>query len=224
VSFVLGVPRCNEPAPLFAETLHAVRASSVLPAYTVIVDNGDDRFAESGSDCVVVRPSGNVGRAAAWNIVLRLAFETLTIGRAILLDGDCAVAPDTFERVLAAPTGVVCAAGFSCFRLDEAPWRAVGEFDEEFWPASFEGADYRRRLALAGVPVEEWPLEEHARPARGRVTYESGITLGRADPLQGWSARKIARLQDQLAANRTRYIVKWGGPPGQETLSAPFLF
>jgi hypothetical protein len=206
--------------------MRAVRASTVAPAYTVVVDNGDSRFASAGDHSVVVRPSANVGRAGAWNIVLRLAFETLGLGHAILLDGDCAVAPDTFGRMLASPSAVVCAQGFSCFRLDEGAWRTVGEFDEEFWPISLEDADYRRRLALAGVSVEEWPLEEHARPSLGRVTYTSGITHGGPwpDGYQGWSGRKLARFQERLEANRKRYAKKWGGPPGKETLSAPFQF
>jgi hypothetical protein len=224
--FVLGVPRCNESAAVFDETLRAVHASTAQPAHTIIVDNGDQRFAGDPRSAVVVRPSANVGRAAAWNLVLRLAFETLNRGRVILLDSDCAVAPDTFARMLAAPAPVVLAQGFSCFRLDEAPWRAVGEFDEEFWPISWEDADYRRRLSLAGVAVEEWPIEEHSRPSRGRVTYASGITHGEAWPhgYQGWSGRKLARFQEQVDANRARYVTKWGGPPGAETLTAPFRY
>lgn len=221
--FVVGVPRCNEPADLFDETVRAVHASVVSPAHTVVVDNGDERFTGS-ENSVVVRPSANVGRAGAWNIVLRLAFETLNLGSVILLDADCAVAPDTFARMIASPAPVVLALGFSCFRLDEAPWRTVGEFDEEFWPISWEDADYRRRLSLAGVAVEEWPIEEHARPSRGRVTYASGITHGAPwlHGYQGWSGRRLTRFREQVAANQARYTAKWGGPPGAETLTAPF--
>ena len=222
--FVLGIPRYGEPAPLFEETLGAARASTVLPAHTLVVDNGDERLAGPSDDTVVVRPSANVGRAGAWNIVLRLAFEALDVERVILIDGDCAVAPDTFARMLASPASVVCALGFSCFRLDAPAWHAVGEFDEEFWPASFEGADYRRRLTVAALPVEDWPIEEVSRPARGRVQYASGITNGRVDRYRGWDPRRIARFQERLEVNRTRYITKWGGPPGAETLSTPFRF
>ncbi len=224
--FVLGVPRCNEPCTIFEETLRAVRASTAAPTYTIVVDNGDERFVSTSPDSVVVRPSANVGRAAAWNIVLRLAFETLGLDRVILLDSDCAVAPDTFGRMLASPAPVVCAQGFSCFRLDESAWRVVGEFDEEFWPISMEDADYRRRLALAGVVVEEWSLEERARPSRGRVTYASGITHGKLSPdgYQGWTGRKLAHFRERVEANRKRYAKKWGGPPGKETLTTPFRF
>ena len=224
--FVLGIPRCNESTAVFGETLRAVEASTARPAYTIIVDNGDQRFAGDQSSAIVVRPSGNVGRAGAWNLVLRLAFETMNLAHALLLDSDCAVAPDTFARMLASPTPVVLAHAFSCFRLDEAPWRAVGEFDEEFWPISWEDADYRRRLALSGVAVEEWPIEEHSRPARGRVEYTSGITHGEAWPhgYQGWSGRKLARFQEQVLANQARYLAKWGGPPGAETLTVPFRY
>jgi GT2 family glycosyltransferase len=222
--FVLGIARRNEPTVLFEETLGAARASAVAPDYTILVDNGDEPFAAAPVHCVVVRPATNVGCAGAWNIVLRLAFGTLAAESAILLSADCAVAPDTFGRMLASPASVVCALGFSCFRLDQAVWRTVGEFDEAFWPAYWEDTDYRRRLALADVAIEEWPLEETAHPSPGRARYASGITHGKSDlgGYQGWKGKRLARFQARLAANRERYVAKWGGLPGEETFSTPF--
>jgi hypothetical protein len=224
--FVLGIPRCNEPAGLLDETLRAVRASSLAPAHTVLVDNGDEAFAGWADvhDAVVVRPGRNVGCAGAWNLVLRLAFGTLGAESAVLVNGDCAVGPDTFARMLGSPARVVCAHGFSCFRLDQAVVRTVGEFDEEYWPVYWEDTDYRRRLALAGEPIEEWPLEEVGRPSHGRAVYASGITHGKSEleGYQGWTGERLVEFQARLEANRQRYIAKWGGLPGSETFRTPF--
>jgi len=224
--FVLGIPRCNEPPSVFEETLQAARESALQPDHTVLVDNGDQPF-EGWTPiygCVVVRPGRNVGCAGAWNIVLRLAFATLDADSAILLNGDCAVGKDTFGRMLASPARLVCAHGFSCFRIDRALWNAIGEFDEEYWPVYWEDTDYRRRLALAGEPIEEWPLEEVGRPSHGRAVYASGITHGKSDAggYQGWTGDKRAWFQERLEANRQRYIAKWGGLPGSERFSTPF--
>lgn len=222
--FVLGIPRCNEPPDLFDETLRAARASAPAPDHTVIVDNGDEPLEAAAVDAVVVRPDRNVGCAGAWNTVLRLGFGALAADSVILVNGDCAVARGTFGRMLASPARVVCAHGFSCFRLDPLVWRTVGEFDEAFWPVYWEDTDYRRRLSLAGVAVDEWPIEEVARPSHGRATYASGITHGKSDRggYQGWAGDKLARFHERLAQNRARYLAKWGGPPGAETFSTPF--
>jgi hypothetical protein len=222
--FVLGVPRCNEPAAIFAETLLAARSGTALPDHTLIVDNGDDPFDGDAGAATVVRPPKNAGCAGAWNIILRRAFGPLGAESVILVNGDCAVGVDTFARMLAAPTGVVCAHGFSCFRIDEPVWRTVGEFDEGFWPVYWEDTDYRRRLALAGVDVEEWVVQEVARPCDGRATYASGITHGKSaiGGYQGWSGERLTRFHEELAANQARYVEKWGGLPGAETYTTAF--
>jgi Glycosyl transferase family 2 len=222
--FVLGIPRCNEPADIFAETLAAAQASESLPAHTIIIDNGDAPLEVDVGNAMVIRPPTNAGCAGAWNIVLRYAYGVLNAGTVILLNGDCAVGRETLTRMLRSPAGVVCAQGYSCFRLDEPVWRFVGEFDEGFWPVYWEDTDYRRRLALAGVDVEEWVVQEVARPSQGRATYASGITHGKSElgGYQGWSGERLAQFQARLAANQARYVEKWGGLPSAETLVTPF--
>jgi GT2 family glycosyltransferase len=227
VPFVLGIPRCNPPPTIFHETLKALQASTLAPVRKIIVDNGDEplgrdaRFDVTRFD--VIRPSTNVGCAAAWNMILYRAFIELAVPTAILINDDCAVAPDTFERMLASERGVVCAQSFSCFRIDVAVWDQIGPFDEAFYPAYWEDTDYRRRLALAGVSIDEWPYDV-VSTALGRTTYSSGITHGKYQEgsYQGWTGAKLAWFHECLEKNRLRYVAKWGGMPGAETYTTPF--
>jgi Glycosyl transferase family 2 len=221
--FVIGIPRCNPPEDLFAETLAGIAQSVCTPIKCFIVDNGDAPLgAIDGFE--VIRPATNVGCAGGWNIVLRHAFDALKVPTAILLNDDCAVSPDTFGRMLDSSAGVVCAQGFSCFRIDAAVWHQVGPFDEEFYPAYWEDTDYRRRLNLAGLCIDEWPSVPVAMPSVGRTTYSSGVTHGKFEPdaYQSWRGARLARFHAQVEANHQRYVMKWGGEPGRETFTTPF--
>ncbi len=221
-SFVLGIPRCGEPPEIFRATTQAALESALLPSTKIIVDNGDEPLGDvAGFD--VLRPGSNIGCAGAWNLLCKTAFGNAST--AILINGDCAVAPDTFARIMASREHVVCAQGFSCFRIDREVWQRIGEFDEQYYPCYWEDTDYRRRLHLAGVAIEEWPLEETSRPSYGRAVYSSGITHGwlkEGAGYQGWTGERQAWFLKRWEANRDRYVAKWGGMPGSETHSVPF--
>jgi hypothetical protein len=223
MSFVLGIPRCAEPPAIFEATIAGVRTSAAQPIARLIVDNGDAPL-EPVDGFEIERPFKNIGCAGAWNLLCRTGFE-LGADSVILLNGDCAVAPDTFARMMASPRRLVAAQGFSCFRIDRGLWQTIGEFDEAFYPAYWEDTDYRRRLALAGELVDEWPLKEIARPSYGRATYASGITHGwliEGAGYQGSRGEKQAWFEERWKANRDRYVAKWGGLPGAETFRTPF--
>lgn len=222
--FALGIPRCNEPAAIFAETIAAVRASRAQPERGLIIDNGDVRLGHV-DEFAVLRFKRNIGCAGAWNTILRAAFMGNEFEHAIVLNADCAVAPDTFEKLLASKCGVALAMGFSCFRIDRVVWQAVGPFDEMYYPCYWEDADYRVRLRHANFTIDEWPFEEVARPSFGRALYSTGITHGwRLEDAgyQGWKGDKAAWFQARWCANRDHYVAKWGGMPGEEKFSTPF--
>lgn len=229
---VLGIPRCNETPEVFGATIAAVRASSLKPDLALIVDNGDVPL--PGVDGFgVMRPGRNIGCAGAWNAILTRAFNELGAESAIVINGDCAVATDTFERMMVSPYPLVLGQGFSCFRMSATLWRILGPFDELYYPVYWEDADYRRRLALTTSAaqvrlVDEWPLEIASRETPYRATYTSGITHGWRDPAadhryQNWSPEKHLWFEERWRANRDRYVAKWGGLlPGEETFSIPF--
>ena len=221
---MLGIPRCNEPDELFAATVAAVRASVWQPGVALVVDNGDEPLA-AVSGFGVMRPGRNLGCAGAWNAICLRAFAELGAENAVIINGDCAVAPDTFERLHASHAGIVLGHNFSCFRISREVWQRVGPFDEMYWPVYWEDTDYRRRMALLGVEVDEWPLVEEARPSHGRTRCTTGVThgWGREDgSYQGWRGEKDRWFREHLEKNRQRYISKWGGEPGRETHAIPF--
>ena len=119
----------------------------------------------------------------------------------------------------------ICARGFSCFRVDPEIYRRVGRFDEEFYPAYWEDADYRRRLQLSGIPIIEWSSEEVEIISPGRTRTPSGIVHGKhaADgSYQGWTGEKLKWFWECYEANGRRYAAKWGGQLGNETFETPF--
>lgn len=222
--FVLGITRYNEPAAIWNETIAAALASEIQPVRRLVVNDGPTPLGETDG-FEVLRPDHNIGCAGSWNLLCRTAFDSLRVGSVIILNGDCAVAPDTFSRMMTSERRVVAAMGFSAYLLDEEVWRLVGEFDEVFYPAYWEDTDYRRRLQLAGEKIDEWPVEEVSRPSFGRATYSSGIThgwLSEGTGYQGSTGEKSAWFQKRWEANRDRYTAKWGGPPGSETYEKPF--
>lgn len=228
MNFLVGLPRCNPPPVYFAETLAAIAASSYKPQALLIVDNGDTALTPvpsvDGVSVELVRPGRNIGCAGAWNVICEWAVkQNLPV---IILNDDCAVAPDTFKKLISQPgAALVCARGFSCFRMKPEIYRHVGRFDEDFYPAYFEDADYRRRLQLANVAVEEWSVEEIEIIAPGRTRTPSGIVHGKHasdGSYQGWTGDKLKWFWSRYEANRLRYIAKWGGEFGKETFATPY--
>ena len=222
MSFILGVPRCNETDDIFGEAVAAMRASTLPPTVALIIDNGDAPLG-GVPGFEVRRPPENVGCAGAWNMICRAAFDEFHCDSAVLVNADCNVLPGTFASLFAADCGFVCAHAFECFRIDREVWLRVGPFDTGFYPVYWEDTDYRRRLHLAGVAIEEWPVEEVEVIYPGRGCYRSGIVHGKAaTEYQGWAGDKQAWFQQRLVANEQRYIDKWGGIPGTERFEVPF--
>jgi len=224
--FLLGIPRCNEPSAIFAETLAAIQASTLVPERVVIVDNGDraldmrDHLSMFDFDGLkLIRTQRNIGCAGAWNVACKEAGDLSVL----LLNADLTVVPDTFEKLYAHPgPTIVGAHAFGCIRIDPEIRTKVGPFDEEFYPAYFEDADYRYRCKLAGVEIIEWEFKEVAIISPGRAMFSTGIAHGGSTNWQGqWS-------QDRYLANRQRYRDKWGVPAneasemGFETFTQPF--
>lgn len=222
--FIVGIPRLNETT-LFKETIAALDRSTWRPVHTYVIDNGEVPLRPLGhGDISVIHPQSNRGCAGSWNLLHKLA-APLPI---VLVNADCAVAPDTFERLFDTPTpALVCANGFSCFRMDEAIWTQVGEFDEGYWPVYWEDTDYRYRCKLLGVPIHEWDLEPRTKISEGREISARGITHGKAGDggYNGWTGEKFTWFYERLHANQARYVAKWGcvgGEAGHETFTTPW--
>lgn len=200
--FVVGIPTlCRYE--LLDQTIEAVFAGTAQPERVLILDNGG-RYQAKRQGVEVVRPGKNLGVAASWNVLLKLADPL----ECVLMNDDLVLGNNVLEQVLLSDSPCACAAGFSCFRLLQWVWRKVGDFDENLFPAYFEDNDYAKRLKLAGFEKAEVPCDgsRHA----GSATINS------------FSLSERARFQDQWEKNRSYYIRKWGGMPERETYNRPF--
>src|SRR5258706_1924293 len=88
-----------------------------------------------------------------WNESLRLAFHSLKLDYALVINNDLQLRPDTYRLLVADggafvtgvsvsdeklmhgadPTSKSPHPSFSCFLIRRSTWERVGEFDEDYW-------------------------------------------------------------------------------------------
>lgn len=105
-----------------------------------------------------------------WNESLRLAFHSLKLDYALVINNDLVLRPDTY-RLLVADGGAFVTGvsvsdeklllsadpasksphpSFSCFLIRRSTWEKVGEFDEDYW-AYCSDADFHLRMDRIGI-------------------------------------------------------------------------
>lgn len=213
---LFSLPTLNRYEGL-AELLDSVEAGTVLPKFYFIVDNGGSlqkslqalSYRTWFERTHVYVPGENLGVAPSWNLALELGYPYTVIA-----GDDCRMEANTIEALVKAAQqrpefglySPVVAEGkrhseWSCFLQTKALTDRIGLYDEVFFPGYFEDDDYRRRMSLAGtVP---------AKVLESVVHHIGGATSEQFS----WSVR--------FEENQKRYAAKWGGIPGQETVSVP---
>ncbi len=179
-------------------------------------------------EVIVQKPSGK-SLAWAWNQGLKRIGEYKAV---IISNDDVVVKPDTgktITRILDTtgrqtntlivsaydtnlhkgdfgntwiPSKVMYPQSF-LFAVDERLKETIGEFDTRFCPYLFEDTDMFRRIQLAGY---DW------------VTAVPVWHLGGGSTL---TTASINQRNERFRINRLKYIDKWGGVPGKETLTIP---
>lgn len=202
--FVVGIPTLNR-YDLLEQTLDSIEASTRRPRHVIIIDNGGK--CPTQREVMLLRPGRNLGVAASWNMIHRMAGGLPVV----ILNDDLRVLPDTFEKLLDDGGEMVTAmAGhneWSCMLQRESVWQKVGDYDEHFYPAYHEDVDYWYRLKLAGVELRRAPTEiEHT----GSATKAASDAFTRQQIESGWTQ------------GRTYFTRKWGGPPESERYTVPF--
>lgn len=222
---VAGVPVVNHDVSYLRACVGALLRGTNVPTRIYVVDNRDEPLERDDAWprhlVRIVRPERNLGCAGSWNLILALAGGSPTA----IVNDDLEVAPNTLEHLAWYPKGaVVCAHGFSCFRIDRDVVDRVGLFDTGYFPVYWEDADYRYRCRLAGVDVIEWSRGPTAIVDERDVASHTGIVHGKpaSVPYQGWEGERQAEFRSALERNRLRYVAKWGGEPGGERFATPF--
>lgn len=184
---------------LLPEAVEAIWSSTLQPNAIVVFDNGGTCPDVYGAS--VWRQRQHLGLAGSINQV-HSCFHSFQDFTCIIQNDDLVVAPDTFEKMLAVPApAVVTCDGFVCFREDAEIAQKVGKWDESFWPAYYEDADFVQRCYLAGVKITNL----------GPIYKKHGNHGGW--PYQHMTPAEKAEFDAQVEANKKRFIAKWGGMP-----------
>lgn len=203
------------------EGIHTVQQGSLRPTDIIICDNSGDgsgtnalhTLTQQYTNVYIWPQNRNIGVAAAWN-----KFMALDQDYVIIANDDIKVHHDSIEKLISAadthPDDVLfTSAGlagnaYSFFLLKQKGYKAIGMFDERFYPAYFEDNDYdyrRRLLGYTFVLIPDLTLDHVGSSTLKKYTQ---------DELQ----------QHHYAFNRNNiyYQNKWGGNPGVEKYTTPF--
>lgn len=219
---MIGVPNLNNTAGL-----RALIDSVDLPALVCVVDNGfkvneieQDLKQRNPERAKVHMMPGRGSVAASWNGLMRY-YAGMRYDKErfplIICNDDIIFRPGTLKRMredhirVGTPnyTVMLSSADWSCFMINPIEcWARVGRFDEAFYPAYYEDADYDRRLKLAGPAAREcyYPVIH---------TGSATINAYPEDEMETRHHRFFRR-------NQNYYIAKWGGLPGEEIYRQPF--
>lgn len=158
-------------------------------------------------------PPANAGVARSWNLIFGQAAamyvdHVALVSQGTLLDGGT----DRLARLVAEHAdwrGMLTDFAWHCIVLSVELWKAVGPFDEQFWPAYYEDCDYVRRLEILGLHTPSNPIPKVGRDLLdGTEQTAAALTAGVID-------------SSCYGENGRRYAEKWGGSPGHERLIDP---
>jgi GT2 family glycosyltransferase len=207
---VLGIPVIGRP-----DLLRAAIASIDEPVgRLVIIDNTPHGLGDAAetvcppsvADLCVTRPPSNLGYAGSINHVIKThpaaPWWCFTAADVVFGPGDLA----QLALTMTGARWVGIGGDWRAFGLTAEAVDRVGLWDENFYPAYCEDADYEYRCTLAGV---EWGF------IAGTTTHAGSTTIQ--------EARYAERNRATYPANRRYFAAKWGGElRGGEAFTTPF--
>lgn len=203
--YAIGIPTLNR-ADLLNQALDNY-AKDFPNTFIIIVDNGDQKI-YAHPNMILIRPEKNIGVAASWNELAKMAF-TIKIPNIVLLNDD--VISGKKEKDIAdfiaanADKDLITTTGDWCiFILPEKTFLKVGDFDETFFPAYYEDNDYAYRMKLLDMNITH---DSYLSP----FIFRKSMTIQK-----NWDLNK------DYDKNKNYYIEKWGGEPGKEIFKTPF--
>jgi GT2 family glycosyltransferase len=182
--------------------------------HVFIIDNGDGpseviEMPDTVTEVTYSPMPNNLGVSGSWNLGIKaLPYDP----KWLIVSNDAYFTEGALEEFSKAGNDeIVLSSNFphwQAFSIGEGVIREVGLWDERIYPAYYEDDDYKRRCALAGVPVvADW-----------NVTYDH---VGSATVSQYTEERNKLHVAE-FEANKARYSRKWGGEPGLERYSRPY--
>ena len=204
-TIAMGIPTINQ-AELLNTALETYK-DTFYGRHIYIVDNGNQNIDLTFQGLKVMVQKKNIGVAASWNLICRMAFNA-GYTHVLMLNDD--VISEKYADSLEDYVDDVGAGlyigykNWSMFILSYDTFVTVGEFDENFKGAYFEDNDYLYRCKQAGIIIEETEL------MNPEVYHQS------------MSIRKDPTLNENFENNKEYYIQKWGGVPTEEKYVKPF--
>lgn len=199
---------------LLANLIESIRRSILTPRAVWIIDRGNDQekldqALGHGIDGVPIEvvPLEGQSLAAAWNWFMKNVPEDR-----VITSDDIEFLPETLGEMSKHPGVFVGlddnkrSSHFACFMVRDECIEKVGYFDEGLSPnyVYFEDCDYKRRMVLAGVPIDG-------------VFMHHGLA-------QSWEKKTLEQQNDhhdRFRLAERNYIKKWGGLPDRETYTSP---
>lgn len=204
--FAIGIPTINRLDLLHPALLFYVRDFPTTKIY--VVDNGKQNISAKFKhpNIIVIENEKNMGVASSWNTLCELIYKENDY--AIILNDDIYWGKKDWEidNLLCnhKKDFYVTTKDWCAFILPKKTYKAVGKFDENFFPAYYEDNDYHYRMSLIGK-------REFKIPMIDPYVYQASQSID-----------KDSSLRDFMQQNKEYYISKWGGLPTKETFKKPF--
>ena len=217
---------CHNNSDLLQIALDSILAQTI-PVNIFAINNGSEdntaRVLEGlGHEHIVVHAYPQLGVSRAWNLGLKYLFDHGE-ERVLVVNQDVVLLPQTYEEldrhghVFNTAVSVSDLHGlssfvpslhyiprphpdFSCFRITKQAYRAIGPFDEGFYPAWFEDNDYHIRAARAGIELQCIDIPFY---------HLGGGTMKRAS-----NKDREEYYNPGFDRSKKRFFEKWGVLPG----------
>jgi len=183
----------------------------------VFIDKDTGLFAEQlnkYTDISYAASPEHLGVSAAWNTILKIAFEINTDMDAVIVVGSDTEMKEGFLEGFInefeynkLEFAVANEFSWNCWCMTKYCYEKVGSFDANMF-IYFSDNDYHRRVSLSGVP---WKF------------------IGDPTLFSHYGSATIRKSEAYTNANNDTFNMcgmyfqeKWGGPPGNETYKLPF--
>lgn len=189
-----------------------------IPSISVVINSKKDRNEEviqyissKWTQTEWIYAGYNLGISASWNLIIKkylIENEHAFVSQddVMFKDGALKKAAEYYQQNKDADyTGFF---GYGFFAVSRKCIREVGFFDENFYPAYSEDADYNRRLNLTpGLKIRNCPVPV----VHGDEVHPNGCTT-----------KTVPGGRKKIHMSTTRMLNKWGGYPPNAQFSHPF--
>lgn len=203
--FAIGIPTLNRFDLLYPSLLMYLK--DFPNTHIFVVDNGKQKIDTKVFDdrLHIIDNDWNIGVSTSWNLLCDRIFENSS--NALILNDDIYLGKkeNDIEGLLKKKSDFYLGKLSWCaFIMPKKTYNEVGRFDDKFYPAYYEDADYTYRLKLAKKNI-------NSTAALIPFLYKESQTLEKAPEIISGSI-----------ANKKLYIEKWGGEPKQEKFTKPY--